>query len=105
MPKFGGEKALTKQLHDELKCSSSVEGTKVEVTQISPTLIVDTLVIAPPCIVAKPKKVKVRTVKEKMTIKKSRLDVATSYLYDLDDSNGPEKCLNIDLGLYQMEDL
>jgi hypothetical protein len=44
-------------------------------------------------------------VKAKMTtVKKSRLEKATSHLYDLEDSHGPEKALNIDLGLYQMED-
>jgi hypothetical protein len=47
---------------------------------------------------------KVRMEKAKMTPKKSRLDKATSHLYDLEDSHGPEKNLNIDLGLYQMED-
>ena len=43
-------------------------------------------------------------VKAKMSTKKSRLERATSNLYDLEDSHGPEKALNIDLGLYQMED-
>jgi hypothetical protein len=42
--------------------------------------------------------------KAKVTVKKSRLEKATSHLYDLEDSTGPEKVLNIDLGLYQMED-
>jgi len=45
-----------------------------------------------------------RMVKAKVTIKKSRLEKATSHLYDLEDSCGPEKMLDIDLGLYQMED-
>lgn len=48
-------------------------------------------------------KVKVRLVKAKVTVKKSRLEKATSHLYDLEDSSGPEKPLNVDLGLYQME--
>ena len=43
-------------------------------------------------------------VKAKVTPRKSRLDKATSHLYDLEDCHGPEKSLNIDLGLYQMED-
>ena len=57
-------------------------------------------------IVRKPKnKMKVRMVKSKMTVKKtSRLDKATNCLYDLEDAHGPEKPLNIDFGLYQMED-
>ena len=48
---------------------------------------------------------KVRMVKSKMPVKKtSRLDKATNHLYDLEDAHGPEKPLNIDFGLYQMED-
>jgi hypothetical protein len=94
--KFGGEKALTKHLHDELKCQVSVEDAKV-----LPQLIDNTsLVIGAPVIKVKDK----RMVKAKMTPKKTKLDRATSSLYDLEDSHGPEKTLNIDLGLYQMED-
>ncbi len=95
---------MTKQIHEELKCNLGVEDAKVEVTPVTPALINNPLVITAPGIVAKPKKVKVRMVKAKMTTKKSRLDRATSHLYDLEDSHGPEKCLGIDLGLYQMED-
>ena len=100
MLKFGGERALTKHVNDDLKCNLSVEDTKVV-----PTIIDTPLIIAQPHIVRKPKnKVKVRMVKPKVTTKRSRLDRATSSLYDLEDSHGPEKSLNIDLGLYQMED-
>ncbi len=101
MPKFGGVKALTKHINDELKCNLTVEDAKV-----TPQIIDNSLVIAGPHIVHKPKsqKVKVRMVKAKLTAKKSRLDRATSHLYDLEDCHGPEKALNIDLGLYQMED-
>ena len=91
---------MTKHVNDELKCNISVEDTKV-----IPAIIDAPLIIARPHIVRKPKgKVKVRMVKPKVTTKKSRLDRATSSLYDLEDSHGPEKALNIDLGLYQMED-
>ncbi len=91
---------MTKHVNDELKCNLSVEDTKVV-----PTIIDTPLIITQPHIVNKPKgKVKVRMVKPKVTAKKSRLDRATSSLYDLEDSHGPEKALNIDLGLYQMED-
>ncbi len=96
---------MTKHVHDELKINLSIEDAKVEVTPVSPVapaLLDNPLVIAAPGIVTKPKKV--RMVKEKVTAKKSRLDKATSHLYDLEDSHAPEKCLNIDLGLYQMED-
>ena len=94
---------MTKHIHDELKCNISIDDAKMEV---APAMIEPSLVIAAPRIVCKPKttKVKVRTVKPKVTAKKSRLDKATSHLYDLEDSHGPEKALNIDLGLYQMED-
>jgi hypothetical protein len=101
--KSGGVKALTKQIHDDLKLHLT-EDAKIEV---APAIIDTPLVIAAPSITRKPKagKVKVRMVKAKMaTPKKSRLERATSHLYDLEDNHGPEKALNIDLGLYQMED-
>ena len=104
MLKFGGEKALTKHLHDDaLKLHLSIEEIKIEVT---PKVIDNTLVLDAPSDIGKPKgKMKVnRMVKAKVTVKKSRLEKATSYLYDLENSCGPEKMLNIDLGLYQMED-
>ena len=64
------------------------------------------MIIGDEQIVPKPKnKMKVRMVKSKMSVKKtSRLDKATNNLYDLEDAHGPEKPLNIDFGLYQMED-
>ena len=104
MLKSGGARALTKHVHDDaLKCHLSVEDIKVEVV---PKLIDNSLAFGAPGIVCKPKgKMKVnRMDKAKVTVKKSRLDKATSHLYDLEDSCGPEKVLNIDLGLYQMED-
>jgi hypothetical protein len=39
-----------------------------------------------------------------VSAKKSNLEKTTSNIYDLEDCNGPEKTLNIDFGLYQMED-
>lgn len=102
MLKFGGEKALTKHVHDDLKCNLTVEDAKVVVAPVKPALIDTSMVIAAPGIVAQPKKV--RMVKAKLIPKKSRLDKATGHLYDLEDCHGPEKSLNIDLGLYQMED-
>ncbi|MCW3998630.1 MAG: hypothetical protein NWE93_00130 [Candidatus Bathyarchaeota archaeon] len=94
---------MTKQINDDLKCGLSIDDVKVEV---QPACIPDSLVIAAPSIVVKPKssKVKARMVKAKVVTKKSSLEKATSHLYDLEDSHGPEKCLNIDFGLYQMED-
>jgi hypothetical protein len=79
-----------------------IEDAKVEVT---PKIIDNTLDLGGSNVMRKPKeKMKVRMVKAKMTVKKSRLEKVTSHLYDLEDSCGPEKPLNIDFGLYQMED-
>lgn len=102
MLRFGGVKALTKHMHDELKCQLSIEDAKVEV---APEIIDNSLVIAGPRVVRKPKgKVKVRMVKAKVTVKKSVLEKATSQLYDLEEDCVAEKPLDIDFGLYQMED-
>jgi hypothetical protein len=101
--KSGGAKALTKQLNeDHLKLHLANEDPKI---QLTPKIIDNTLVLGTSTILPKPEeKMKARMVKPKMTVKKSRLDKATSHLYDLEDSCGPEKALNIALGLYQMED-
>lgn len=92
---------MTKPLHeDTLKIPLSIEDTKIETPQINNNLVIGT-----PNIIRKPKtKMKNRMVKNKVTIKKSRLEKTTSHLYDLEDSCQPEKTLNIDFGLYQMED-
>ena len=94
---------MTKHVHeDTLKLHLSIEDLKVEVI---PKIIDNTLVLGASNVMPKPKgKMKVRMVKAKVTVKKSRLEKATSHLYDLEDSCGPEKPLNIDFGLYQMED-
>ncbi len=94
---------MTKNLHeDHLKLALSLEDPKIEVT---PKIIDNTRVLGASAILPKSKeKMKVRMVKAKVTVKKTRLDKATSNLYDLEDTCGPEKALNIDLGLYQMED-
>ena len=104
MLKFGGAKALTKHLHDEaLKAPFTIEDAKVEV---APKVIDNSMVIGGSHIVRKPKnKMNVRMVKNKVPVKRaSRLDKATQHLYDLEEAHGPEKSLNIDFGLYQMED-
>ncbi len=92
---------MTKPVHDELKCHLPLDDAKVEV---APQIIDNTMVIRAPHVMHKTQgKVKSRMVK-KVTAKKSRLERATNNLYDLEDSCAPEKALNIDLGLYQMED-
>ncbi len=94
---------MTKHVSDDLKCHLTLEDAEVEV---KPEVIDNTLVIARPHVVHKPEssEIEVRIVKAKMTTKKSNLEKATSHLYDLEGSHGPEKCIDIDLGLYQMED-
>jgi len=74
--------------------------------EVMPKTFDHSMVIGGSQIVRKPKgKMKVRMDKSKMPVKKtSRLEKATSHLYDLEDTHGPEKPLNIDFGLYQMED-
>jgi hypothetical protein len=101
--KFGGVKALTKNLHDDaLKLHLPFDDAKVEVV---PKIIDNTMALSSSNGLHKPKeKMKARMVKAKVTAKKSRLEKATNHLYDLEDSCGPEKQLNIDFGLYQMED-
>jgi len=97
---------LTKHasLHDEaIKNTLTIEDVKVEAV---PKMIDNSMVMGGSQIVHKPKsKIKVRMVKSKMPVKRtSRLEKAIQHLYDLEDAHEPEKPLNIDLGLYQMED-
>ena len=91
-------------LHDEaFKNPLAIEDIKVEVV---PKMIDNSLIISGTHIVQKPKnKMKVGVPKSKMTPKRnSRLEKATNCLYDLEEAHEPEKTLNIDLCLYQMED-
>ncbi|MGD0645028.1 MAG: hypothetical protein ABSA75_09000 [Candidatus Bathyarchaeia archaeon] len=94
---------MTKHVHDEaLKCPLTVEDVKVEV---APKIIDNSMIIGDSNIVRKPRsKMKVGMVKSKVTVKKSsRLEKATQCLYDLEEVHEPEKALNIDFDLYQME--
>ena len=95
---------LTKHLHDDaLKSPLGIEDTKVERV---PKTIDHAMIIGGSNVIRKPKtKMNNRMVKSKMPVKKiCRLEKATQHLYDLEDAHGPEKPLNIDFGLYQMED-
>jgi len=49
-------------------------------------------------------KVKIPIAKPRKNVKRSRLGKITAKLYNLEPCNLPEKPLNIDLNLYQMED-
>ena len=93
---------MTKQIHeDALKTSLSIENPKIEVV---PKIIDHSLVIGGSQVVRKPKATKTRIAKSRMTVKKtSRLEKAIANLYNLEDAHEPEKPLNIDFGLYQME--
>ncbi|MCW4025558.1 MAG: hypothetical protein NWF01_11075 [Candidatus Bathyarchaeota archaeon] len=92
---------MTKHLHeDALKMHLTAEDPKIEVT---PETIDNSLVISTRCI-PQPKPKQARMVKPKVTNKKSCLDRATACLFDLEAGNEPEKKLDIDFGLYQMED-
>ena len=93
---------MTKHVHDEaLKYHLTVEDAKIEVV---PKIIDNSMVIGGSHIIHEPKgKLKVRMVKTKVNVKKSRLEKATQHLYDLEEINEPEKPLNVDFGLYQME--
>ena len=96
---------MTKQpLHeDALKNPLGIDDCKIEV---APKTIDNTMVIGGTEIIHKPKaKVKARITKPKSQVKRtSRIGKATACLFDLADAHGPEKPLNIEFGLYQMED-
>ena len=49
-------------------------------------------------------KLEIPLVKARKTVKKSRLGKITEKLYNIESCDLPEKPLNVDLGLYQMED-
>ena len=95
---------MTKHLYDEaLKAPISFEDAKVDIV---PKMVDNSLVISVPRVARKPRnKINGGMVKSKVPSKRvSRLDKATQQLYNLEELHGPEKSLNIDFGLYQMED-
>ena len=107
MLKYGGAKALTK--HDDLlKCriDETFDEAKIEIT---PQLIDNTLHrCTPECDLFDSEIQTVVTLddclsKSKMT-NRAQLEKAAHYLYDLENCDRTEKVLNMDLGLYQMED-
>ena len=73
---------------------------------MTPKMINNTMLIGGDEIACKPKaKLKPRMAKSKAPVKRvSKLSKATASLYDLEDAHSPEKPLNIDFGLYQMEE-
>jgi hypothetical protein len=104
--KFGGEKALTKQASDEtgLKCHLTLE----EATKVSPIvtdeIVKNALAIYGAHVDSEQKgKRKQALVKTRIISLRSRLGRIMRRLYDLESDSEPEKPLNIDLDLYQME--
>ena len=92
---------------DLLRTNLSVELPKIDVC---PKIVDDPLLVGSSGAACKPKsKVRVRAVKSPMAgasaaPRKTRLGKVTAGLYDLEGSHGPEKHLDVDFGLYQMED-
>ena len=106
MLKFGGEKALTKQASDEtgLKCHVTLEeGTKVS-PSVTDAIVKNALAIYGPYVSPESEgKRKRALVKTRVISLRSRLGRIMRRLYDLESDSEPEKKLNIDFDLYQME--
>jgi hypothetical protein len=92
---------LTKQLHDEA-LKLPLENCKVEIT---PKILDTPIIITAQTMLPKSSAhLKAHTAKPKMAAKRtSNLAKAVKQLYDLESGDASEKTLNIDLGLYQME--
>ena len=91
-------------LHEEaLKNQFNIEDVKAGTI---PKILDDSLVIGTSQIGSKPRnKMKNTMAKSRAPTKRvSRLCRATQNLYDLEECHGPEKKLNVDFDLYQMED-
>ena len=93
---------MTKHIQDDsLKCPLGVDDVKVEG---SPKIIDDTMILFPSHVISQSKDLEVGMIEAKVTTKKDHLEKATSYLYDLEGNSGPEKPLNINFNLHQMEE-
>ncbi len=95
---------MTKHLNDEtLKPHLTIDDSTFDVC---PEIVDRSTLLGTAKIVREPKrKTKVRVAKNKMPVKRtSKLERATRILFDLEDACEPEKPLNIDFDLYQMED-
>jgi hypothetical protein len=106
VPRCGGEKALTKHTPDEnaLRCHVALEGANKVGLSVSGLLEKNAFVIPDAHIGFEEEvKPKVRLAKTKMNSRRNRLGKITQKLYDLEPDGKPEKALNIDLDLYQME--
>ena len=98
---------MTKHVTPEeaLKCSLSLDETSKVGEGVSKLLENAALVIGSAQVnLVQETKLKIPLVKSRKTVKKNRLEKITEKLYDLESCDLPEKPLNVDLGLYQMED-
>jgi hypothetical protein len=106
VPRCGGERALTKQAPDEnaLRCHVALEEANKVASSVAGLLEKNAFVIPDGHIdFGEEVKPKVRLAKAKMNSRRNRLGKITQKLYDLEPHGKPEKALNIDLDLYQME--
>jgi hypothetical protein len=104
--KCGGGKALTKQAPEEaaVKCHVALEGANKIVENTAKMMDITALVVCGAQVHPEREgKPKLAIVKTRMNLLRSRLGRIMRRLYDLESGNEPEKPLNIDLDLYQME--
>ena len=73
--------------------------------EVMPKMIDHSIALGSSQLVQKPKnKMKARTTKAKVPVKRTgRLGKTLQCLFDLEEGHEPEKTLNVDFGLYQME--
>lgn len=98
---------LTKQANpeDTIKCHLEIDATDKLNENMNDLIEKNALVISSAKInVVEEDKVKIALVKARKNVKKSKFEKITEKLYDLEPRGLPEKQLNIDLDLYQMED-
>jgi hypothetical protein len=104
--KFGGGKALTKQASEEatLKCHMPIEEGNKIIEGVAKMMDITALVVCGAQVHPEREgKRKGALVKTRVSLLRSRLGKIMRRLYDLESSDEPEKPLNIDLDLYQME--
>lgn len=106
MLRCGGGRALTKQVSDEaaVKCHVTLEGTNKMVENTAKMVDITALVVCGAQVDPEQEgKCKRDMVKARLGLLRSRLGKIMQRLYNLESSGEPEKPLNVDLDLYQME--
>jgi hypothetical protein len=106
VPKFGGEKALTKHepVENSIRCPLSIEGTNSVNLNVN-DLIAENVakLYAPRVFLEETPKLKAAQLKKARTAKRDTLSRVTLKLYNMESGAEPERLLHIDLDLYQME--